>query len=185
MNGKKSDFISVSELAKKVEKSQQYVYKLIKTKPSFREYVKSFDGKKMIHKSALSEYFGIVDDKVEETDKTVEQPGINQDMLKLLSDQVQDLRQQISVKDQQIADQAEQIRQITLALRSEQLTLARIEEQLLLVTKPESDQEPVQEEKPPKTEEPAQEQPQEQAKPLSDTKPSFMDRLRQRFTRRI
>ena len=61
----RAEYITVSELAETVGRSCQSIYKKMKDKPSFNQYVRVFDGKKFIHKSAIWEEFGIEVEGVE------------------------------------------------------------------------------------------------------------------------
>lgn len=67
MEGKNTEYISVSELSKQVSKSPQWIYKLIKNKPEFFKYVKQVDNVTMVHKSAVWQYFGIgIDEQIKQ-----------------------------------------------------------------------------------------------------------------------
>lgn len=95
-NALKSEYISVSELAKIVGRSQQTIYKKMRQKPSFNRFVKVFDGKKYIHKSAVFEEFGVsidgfnpVDSKNGEMSKPVDA------LAAVLSEQLKDQAEQI------------------------------------------------------------------------------------------
>lgn len=61
--GNNAEYISVSELSKRVGKSKQWIYKLIKTDPDFKKYVKTVGGIAMVNKSVITEFFAPVEVK--------------------------------------------------------------------------------------------------------------------------
>lgn len=104
---KNSEYISVADFAKLVNKSQQYIYRLAKNKASFRKYVID-DGHIKIHKSAVSEAFGVE----YEGFKTGERQGYTDTkpeaaLQQALIDQIELLKKQLETKDAQLADLAQ------------------------------------------------------------------------------
>lgn len=73
----KADYLSVTEFAKLVGKSSQSLYKKMKPDNRFWRYVQSFNGTKMIHKSALYEVYGvsIEDNNINQPDEFIELPS--------------------------------------------------------------------------------------------------------------
>ncbi len=91
----KEQYITVSEFAKRSNVSRQYVYKQIDKKLS--EYVKVVDNKKMVNIKALKLF----------KDGTVSQPveQLNNNLLTdSLQTQIQQLQEQIKIKDKQIEE---------------------------------------------------------------------------------
>lgn len=75
----KADYLSVIEFAKLVGKSSQSLYKKMKPDNKFWRYVQTFNGTKMIHKSALYEVYGvsIEDNNINQPDEFIELPSDN------------------------------------------------------------------------------------------------------------
>jgi len=94
------DYLSVKDFAEKVGKSDQAIYKRIEKNPDFRSYTAVVNGKKMIHKSAIKDVYGIEPDP-EDIEKAT-QPEDNQQL-----EIINLLKEQLKEKDKQIADLTE------------------------------------------------------------------------------
>lgn len=124
---KKSEYITISELAKLVSISPQAIYKKMKQKPSFNRYIRVFDGKKYVHKSAAWEEFGVVIEgfeSVEENSSKESQP--DNSLVRILTDQIQGQRQQIESLQRNIDGLME-------ALKAEQLLRASADQRIALL----------------------------------------------------
>lgn len=131
----KANYLTVQELSAIVEKSKQSIYRRMKPNNPFWKYVNTFDGVKMVHKSAVSEVYGIdyafiaYDDGNVENESTDLRP--TDPLIKLLNDQ-------ITQKDKQIADMQRTIDNLHEALNAEQLlngqNTLRIQELTALIT---------------------------------------------------
>lgn len=115
----KSEYITVTELSKLVHRSPQSIYKKMKQKPSFNRYIRVFDGKKYVHKSAAWQEFGVEldgDKPLHEIPPVSSKP--EDILIGVLKDQIRANDEQLKVKD-------EQIKALQEALRNEQVLLAQ------------------------------------------------------------
>lgn len=185
----KSEYITVAELSKLVHRSPQSIYKKMKQKPSFNQYIRVFDGKKYVHKSAAWREFGV---KVEGEKPVSDNSTIVSDPESIL---VNLLKEQLQTKD-------DQIKALQEALRNEQILLAQAYQRIEFLetkTPPAPDPDPQPETAPPAADDlpassldgdiPAA----SDADPgihkrtggtdPADHKPSFFEKIRKRFGR--
>ena len=125
-SGKKSDYISVPEIAKLTGKSVQGIYRRLK-QPLFDGKVKTIDGVLMVHRSAVEQAYGLKEEPdseninkadQEEPDKPSE-PNRTDLLIALL-------QEQLKAKDKQIAD-------LTEALKAEQILRASADQRIALL----------------------------------------------------
>lgn len=120
----KAEYITITELSKLVSKSPQSIYKKMKQKPSFNQYIRVFDGKKFVHKSAVWEEFGVAIDGCEpDESKGLENPQPDSPLVSVLTDQVQ-------AQKQQIENMQRTIDSLTEALKAEQILRANADQRI-------------------------------------------------------
>ena len=124
MSGQKvhelSQYLTVKQFATKVERSQQSIYKKM-TYPEFQRYVIEYNGKKMIHVSAITDLYTKHDEP--ETPKAADTDHIE---VPSRDDFIEFLKRQIEEKDRQIASLNE-------ALKNEQLLRASADRRIALL----------------------------------------------------
>ena len=152
MMGKNPDYLSVAELADSVQKSKQWIYRLIKTDDAFVKYVETIDGKQMIKKTVIPEFFGYTE---------VVKP---ENLL------VSTLQEQLAIANKRADDLSE-------ALKNEQLlhaqTAARLQQATLLLEDLQKQPDPEQQPDP---------EPSEDPEPVEEPKQtSFFQRLKWLF----
>ncbi len=112
----KDDLLTIAEFAEMAGVSKQSVYKRLNNQ--LKEYCQLVSTKKMLKHQALKDIYGI------EVEKTVNlfNQGINpdSDIIEFLKSQMKALEEQLCVKDQQIAESNERVKELTAALRAEQ-----------------------------------------------------------------
>lgn len=178
MGAKNPDYLSVSELADSVQKSKQWIYRLVKTDSEFSKYVVTVDGKQKIKKAAITEFFGYTEN------------GKPEDPLVTI------LKDQISSQKQQIDSLQRTIDNLSEMLKAEQVlhgqTSARLQQATLLIedlrkqAAPENAEEPVQQAapEPERSEKPQTEQSVSGEPERSDTPLTFGQRLKNLFRRK-
>lgn len=120
----RAEYITITELSKLVSKSPQSIYKKMKQKPSFNQYIRVFDGKKYVHKTAVWEEFGVAVEGCEpDESKGLENPQPDSPLVSVLTDQVQ-------TQKQQIENMQRTIDSLTEALRAEQLLRASADKRI-------------------------------------------------------
>ena len=127
----KSEYITIAELSKLVGKSNQSIYKKMKQKPSFNQYIRIFDGKKYVHKSAVWEEFGVeIEGFKPVEDKGLENTQPDDQLISVLTDRINSQKQQIEAMQRTIDSLGEM-------LKAEQLlhgqTAARLQQATLLI----------------------------------------------------
>lgn len=179
MGKKNSDYISVSELAKLVGKSPQWVYKMIKQKPSFYDYIKVIDGHKKVHKSAVWQVFGVEYEGFTSDDKPVETDS-KPDTMTILVEQLKNQQQQIESLQRTIEA-------LTDALKAEQILRANADARIKMLEDKQMEPATEKEDATPVTEDKTEEQPKKETEPPSHepqqqtrepVKLSFINRLR-------
>ena len=85
--GNNAEYISVSELSKRVGKSKQWIYKLIKNDPDFRRHIKTVGGITMVETSVITEFFS----HTQEIKPDVQQVEILKEQVAYLKKQYDDL----------------------------------------------------------------------------------------------
>ena len=106
----RANYLTVKEFAGIVEKSLQSVYRRLERKENKTKYLRTFDGKKYIHKAAAWDLYGI---DIGYTPPAEAEPDISDDTtlaVKILLEQVKAKDKQIEAKDRQIEELNEQIR---------------------------------------------------------------------------
>ena len=170
---KNPEYMSVAELADSVQKSKQWIYRLVKTDSEFAKYVVNVDGKQKIKKSAIPEFFGYT-----EVVKPEDQ------LMSILTEQVNSQRQQIEALQRTIDSLHEM-------LKAEQLLRANADQRIMLLEDKlqqaeHTEEEPVQQAAP-EPERPT-ESPMEQGvsgePERSDTPLTFGQRLKNLFRRK-
>ena len=176
MEPKNTNYISVQEFSTIVQKSPQWIYKMINRKPSFRPYVKLVGNKKMIKKSAIWEVFGVeYEGHKPEAAKTYDESE------SLLIQQLKQKDAQIDALQRSLEAMQQNINSLAEAIRAEQVLRANADNRIKLL---ESKIEPVAESPEPVTVEPET----RSAEPARDPEPvrsapaaSMRERLRRWF----
>lgn len=133
-------YITIKEFARRANKSPQAIYKRLNNQLS--TYVKLVDNQKMLNTQALQDIYGIKVDnqirpKVERVDNQV-QPDY-QPIIELLKDELETLREQLAIKDQQIQELNERLKEAHKALDQAQHLQALSEQKINLLEKQQSE----------------------------------------------
>lgn len=139
---KYQDYLSVNELAKQIGYSPQWVYKVVKSRESFKPYIVTIDGRVKIDPAAVKEYFGkqTESEKAEEKARQEAEQRAKEEAEqkerqeaeekaegeRLNSDYISFLKEQVRTKDQQIADLNER-------LKAEQILRVNADQRILLL----------------------------------------------------
>lgn len=115
-----SQYLTVKQFAIKVERSQQSIYKKMAS-PEFQRYVIEYNGKKLIHVSAITDLYT----KHDETE-TVKAADTDHTEVPSRDDFIEFLKRQIEEKDRQIASLSE-------ALKAEQVLRASADHRIALL----------------------------------------------------
>lgn len=124
----KEEYISISEFAKRAGVSRQFIYKELSTKLS--TYCKEIDGQKMLNTKALELF------DVNKTDTKTDNKETLQDLIKILREQQEVLKQELDIKNDQIRahlqliDQQQKLQAMSEAKRLE-MKPEKTEESLL------------------------------------------------------
>lgn len=124
MKRKNSDYMSVQELSGIVNKSPQWIYKLMQKNAVFNGYTKLIDGKKRVHKSAIWQYFGIEYEGHKPDDGVMKEVRPEDAVYSALVEQLR-------AKDEQIRLLHDTIDSLTDSLKAEQLLRANADRLLL------------------------------------------------------
>lgn len=168
---KNSDYISIAELSATVNRSRQWIYKMIDTKPSFKAYVRIIDGKKMIHKSVIWKEFGIGVEHIQD-DAAEELPPVTPE-----EKTISLLEAQLKEKDEQIKRKDEQINNLLSAQMALHNRIMALEDKLISTPEPETAKEPDQEEPSPDLEGLTTKQPEAQPETAAPGRLSIKDRF--------
>ena len=168
MSRKSKDYISVLELSEIVDKSPQWIYKLMQKSGPFNTYVKTIDGKKKLHKSVIWEFFGVEYEGHKPGDGAMKQ---TQPLDVVMSA----LLEQLRAKDEQIRMLHETINDLTDSLQAEQL-LRSNSDRLLMEYKKAGDQEEPEAEQEAHDPEPQQTEPEPAPEVVEEPK-TFIDKL--------
>lgn len=127
---KSAEYISIPEFAKLAHKSPQAIYKQLNNR--LNPYIKLVDNQKMLNINALSDFFGI---EVEQPIKPELSTHDNQ-LIKLLEENQDLLRQQLKEKDKQIDELTAIIREQAESINADRKkelagTLIESQQQLL------------------------------------------------------
>lgn len=130
-------YLSIKDFANAAGVSVQSVYKrLNQVDNSLNQYLNQIDGKKMLNIQALQDIYGIkVEQPVEQPLNQNIQPDstskLDNDIYKVLLQQLDILQEQLQVKDQQISDLNNRL-QDSLNLLDQQQKLTAVAEQKIL-----------------------------------------------------
>lgn len=125
---KKDDYLSISDFAKRAGVNRSYIYKLLPTK--LKPYCLQVDNKQMLKIQAL-ELFNVSKVDTEETDGDT-----LKELIEILQEQQETLKAELSIKNQQIESQCNQLEEYSERLKESHFLIAQQQknEQKLLET---------------------------------------------------
>lgn len=132
-----NEYLSIQDFASLVNKTQQGIYKRLKNpQDKLNNYVKLDDeGKKTINAAAAKELYGIEveenSSKPEENSGAAAGDNQNNEIIKLLKEQIADQKKELDIKNQQIGELNDRLREITTTLDQQQ-KLAVMDKQKLI-----------------------------------------------------
>ncbi len=133
------EYLGVKEFAERVQKSEQSVYKRLRNKnDKIQQYVKLKDGKKVIAAAAIENLY--YNDCIEYEEIKEEKPFQENEIIKILKEQIEQQQKEIEFKNKQLDDLTEQLKASseretnyqTLLNQQQQLTAAEKQKVLLL-----------------------------------------------------
>lgn len=107
----KANYLTVKDFAQTVEKSVQSVYKRIERKENRGKYLRTYEGRKYIHKAALWELYGIdtgFNVHISDDDTAVESDAESL-LVKVLREEIAKKDKELEAKNIQIAEKDKQI----------------------------------------------------------------------------
>ena len=132
-------YITVKEFAHRAHKSPQAIYKRLNNQLS--TYVKLVDNQKMLNIQALQDIYGIeVDNQIQQKIERVDNQ--NQPIIELLKGELETLRKQLEIKDNQIMELNDRLREALKALDQAQQLQAMSEQKIKLLESQKIDSEP-------------------------------------------
>ena len=127
-----NDYMNIRELAAACDVSVQYIYQELRNKKSkLNNYLKVIDNKKMIDKSAITEFFkkDIKQEFKQELNKTLN--NNDNELIELIKSQLQEKDRQLAEKDKQLQEKDKQIAEL-IKLQDQQQQLTLNQQQLLI-----------------------------------------------------
>lgn len=128
-----NQYISVKEFAKRAGKSVQAIYKGLNNR--LNQYVKLVDNQKMLDIRALQEVYGIeVEQPIQpELTTNLTQNSTNETVIDTLLEQIEILRNELDVKNEQIREKDKQLSDTLKALNQAQHLQAMAESKVKLL----------------------------------------------------
>jgi hypothetical protein len=125
---KNTGYIGVQELSTIVNKSPQWIYKMINRKPSFKPYIKVIGNKKMVKKAAIWEVFGVEYEGHKPAAAKPDEEGES-----LLLEQLRKKDAQIEALQRSMEAMQQSINNLTEAIRAEQVLRANADNRIKLL----------------------------------------------------
>lgn len=130
----RANYLTVKELATIVEKSQQSVYRRLERKQNKTKYLRTYDGKMYVHKSAVWDLYGIDAGFTIHSDNVSDSaPEQQNDAVDVDSSAIPFLMEQIQKKDKQLEDMQRTIDNLSEALKAEQVLRANADKRILML----------------------------------------------------